>query len=424
MRSLRYAATYIVKWVVIASVVGAAGGIAAVILRTIIEQVARHTVFLPLWLAPAVGGLLVMWICFWDFDAAGFGTDRYIVSVNRRHGDMRRKTAFTKLAATGITLGFRGSGGVEGPMVVIGGSIANVIDHVPGVRRLLSDHDRRILTICGAAGSIGAVFHSPLAGGIFAVEVLYRSSLHYADLFPAMLSSSMGFVAYGLLRQAAPLFSIPDYIPDVGNVPYFLLAGVVSGFASLLFVRVFSGVSGAFRRLPRSGFHPVMGGLGAGLVLVLAPDAAGIGIDVIQDLIFTVQPVAFLLMLLIVKILATAFTIGSGGSAGLVIPALFIGAVCGNVIAGVLSVEDPGLVASLVISGMAASLAGVANVPVSAAVLLVEMVGLRLGVPATLGAVTGYVIGKGRVIYGDAYGHDADFLESRAIQDLDRSVDH
>lgn len=423
-RSTRWAALYITKWLLVSSAVGIGGGVAAVVLRLGIRWVAAGTTAVPLWIAPALGGLIVSILGYWDPQALGFGTDRYIKAVNRRHGDIPARTALSKMIGTVATLGFRGSGGLEGPMVLIGGSIANVIDHLPGVRRVLSDYDRRILTVCGAAGAIGAVFHSPLAGGIFAVEVLYRSSLHYVDLFPAMLSSTMGFVVYGLIHEAVPLLVIPDYIPDVRNVALFVLTGLFSGFVSYLFIGVFEQVGGLFRRLPIVRLHPVLGGLVAGLLLTTTPEAAGIGLDVVQSLIFAVRPLRILVVLCLVKMLATAVTVGSGGSAGLVIPALFIGAISGNSVAAVFGLDGSGVLASLVITGMAASLASVANVPVTAAVLLVELVGLRLGVPATIGAITGYMVGKQKVIYGGALTYESEFADSRLMQSEDRTLGH
>lgn len=414
---------YITKWLVVASVVGFGGGLAAVALRLGIGFVESYAISLPLWIAPAVGGSIAAIIYLFDPEASGFGTDRYIRSVNLRYGLIRRRTVVSKFLASVATIGFRGSGGVEGPMVLIGGGLANIFDRFPIVRRYFTAHDRRLLTVCGAAGAIGAVFHSPLAGGIFAVEVLYRSTLHYADLFPALLSSVMGFVAYGLLWSTDPLLNIPDYVPQVANVHFFVIAAIFAGLIAYSFVRVFDWArrSAAVIRWPF--FRPVIGGLLAGLLLSVAPQAAGIGLDFIQQLILGRFAWNVLAVILVVKIFATAFTIGWGGSAGLVIPALFIGAVSGNIIASFVAAGQPGLTTSLVVAGMSASLATVANIPVSAAVLSVELVGLRLGVPATLGSVVGYVIGKSSFIYGGAVRYSVDFGASRDLRDQDRTLE-
>lgn len=395
----QYVGAYMGKWLVVATMMGIGGGLSAVALKYSIDYISHSNFFIPLWIAPIIGGILVSIFYLWDRRAAGFGTDKYIAAVNKNE-TLPFKTLVSKLVATALTIGFRGSGGVEGPMLVMGGSLADGIAKVKSLHKYFTAEDRRTLTICGAAGAVGAIFRSPLGGGIFVVEILYRSSLHYADLFPAMLSSTMGFVIYSMIAQSTPLFTIPDYLPNVFNIPSFILSGILGGVSALLFMEVFRRVQGLFIKLPYSKIHPVFGGLATGIILFLLPDVSGIGTSIIQEMIYKVFPIGLLLLLLLGKILATSFTVASGGSAGLVIPALFIGAASGNLIAALMANGDGGLSASLVITGMAASLASIANVPVAAAIVLVEMVGLRLGVPATLGSIIGYALGHSQVIYG------------------------
>ncbi|MFP4509919.1 MAG: chloride channel protein [Spirochaetaceae bacterium] len=431
MRLIRLRTTtavkYLFRWLIVASVVGFAGGLGAVVLSRGISVIEHYAGFLPIWAAPAAGALLASLIFLWDREASGFGTDRYITSVNLRYGYMSRRIAVSKLLATMFTIGSGGSGGLEGPMVLIGGSTANTIDRFPFVRKLFSVQDRRILTMCGAAGAIGAVFHAPLAGGIFVVEVLYKSSLTYRDLFPAMLSSVMGFVVYGLLASTNPLFSIPDYVPDVGDVHWFILAAIAGGLLSLVFMRVFAIARSIVVTRRRTLFMPVLGAIGTGAVVGLVPEVAGTGLDVIQALLNEYGGSAALLLLAGAKILATSLTVGFGGSGGLVIPALFIGAAAGNLIAGLLAqmglAGSEGMLPSLVISAMSATLAGIANVPVSAAILSVEIAGLRLAVPATIGSVIGYVIGKSSVIYGKGVRTDVAFGTSIRAGNTDRTLE-
>lgn len=422
-RNVSQVAGYAVKWSVIATLVGFGGGLGAYALRTGISLLTRASGAIPLWIAPAVGATIAIVIYLIDPAASGFGTDRYIEAVNLRYGFMERKTALTKLLATISTLGFRSSGGVEGPMLIIGGSIANTIDRFPVVRRFFTVHDRRILTMCGAAGALGAAFHSPLAGGIFAVEVLYKASLHYVDLFPAMLSSTMGYVVYSLIDNADPLLRVPEYVPDVRNTIYFVVTAVVTAVVAIGFVKTFAASRKVAEILPGRRLRPVYGALLTGVVISLVPRSAGIGLDVIQHLLLNVEPWPILAALLVAKVLATSLSVGFGGSAGLVIPALFVGAVTGNLMAGLFAGGQAGLLASLVVTGMAAALASVANVPVAAAVLLVEMVGLRLAVPATIGSVIGYVIARRSVIYGDAVQYQSAFAGSD-VRVRDRTADH
>ncbi|WP_242837263.1 chloride channel protein [Alkaliphilus transvaalensis] len=411
------------KWLTIATFAGIGGGLSAVVLSRFINWVGIYGGRFPLWIAPAIGGVIVSIIYLYDRDASGFGTDHYICAVNTKHGHLSFKTLYSKLAATAVTLGFKGSGGVEGPMLVIGGSLADGISRLPILRKYISEHEHHVLTICGAAGAIGAIFRSPLGGGIFVVEVLYHSSLHYSDLFPAILSSIMGFVIYGMLKDPTPLFKIPDYLPNVFNVPLFVLAAIVAGVASLLFMAIFGYIKAYFDKSPYKKIHPIIGGLLTGLIILFLPETAGTGTNIIQNMINENFPITLLMLLFIGKIFATSFTVGSGGSAGLVIPALFIGAIAGNSVSTLIGATDVGLSASLVIAGMAASLASIANVPIAAAIMLVEMVGLRLGVPAALGSIIGYAIGHSRVIYGVTCPDHWQFEQNVEIKASDKKLD-
>ncbi|SDZ16868.1 chloride channel protein, partial [Tindallia californiensis] len=168
--------------------------------------------------------------------------------------------------------------------------------------------------------------------------------------------------------------------------------------------------------------HPILGGILTGILLFYLPDVGGTGTAMIQGMINGSFPIAFLCFLLVGKMLATSFTVASGGSAGLVIPSLFLGAITGNLLSSIL-VADAGLNASLVIAGMAASLASVANVPVAAAIMLIEMVGLQLGVPATLGSIIGYAIGHSRVIYGVTRPDQWQFEETTKWRSIDAKSD-
>lgn len=419
----QYVGNYMAKWLLIATLVGTGGGLSAVALKQGINFTSRLSAYVPLWVAPAIGGVLVSILYLWDRGAAGFGTDRYICEVNQRRGHLKFKTLFSKLVATSLTLGFNGSGGVEGPMLVIGGSLADIISKIPIIRGFLNKEDRRILTICGAAGAIGAIFRSPLGGGIFVVEVLYRSSLHYGDLFPAMLSSTMGFVIYSMIADPNPLFSIPNYLPNVYNVPLFILSGIVAGIGSIIFMFVFKWIQKVFTKLPGERIHPIIGGAVTGFIIFFLPRVSGTGTNVIQDMIDTNFPIYLLILIFAGKVIATSFTVASGGSAGLVIPALFIGAIAGNGLSTLLANGDIGLSSSLVVAGMAASLASIANVPIAAAIMLVEMVGLRLGVPATLGSIVGYALGHSRVIYGVTCPDQWQFEEMKRWRKQDANKD-
>jgi len=422
-KSMTYIKGYMGKWLFFATIIGIAGGLSALALNTGITWISAIGGKFPIFLAPVMGGVLVMFIFQIDDQILGSGTNKYILSVNLYQGKLKSRTWVSKLLASAATIGFRGSGGVEGPMLLMGGSIANTLTKLPYMNRWIDKEDHRILTVCGAAGAIGAIFRSPLGGGVFAAELLYRTSLHYHDVFPAILSSTMGFVIYSTLGNTEPIFSIPAYIPNPSNVLYFVLAGVLAGYASLLFKILFHQVEKMGNYLEQKvsrKYLPILGGVLTGTVLMFFPDAGGTGSGFIQALIDGSFATQFLFFLLTAKILATAFTVGLGGSAGLVIPALFIGAVTGGILGNFFAVEGSGLASSLVISGMAASLASIANVPIAASVMLIEMVGFQVGVPAVIGSVLGYIVGQRKIVYGTMRSQDPNFRTGKDFRKVDR----
>ncbi|MFW6287912.1 MAG: chloride channel protein [bacterium] len=423
----KYIWIYLVKWISLSIIVGIGGGFSTYLLKELIKKVTKISVYFPLWSAPIVGGLLVSVIYIWDRYAEGFGTNHYINSVNSNDGFLKFKTYLSKIVSSAFTLGFQGSGGYEGPLVMIGGSLGSVISRIPLVRNIISREDIRILTICGAAGALGAIFHSPLGAGIFVVEVLYRSTLHYPELFPAILSSTMGYIIYSRLGSAGPLFKIPEVLPELPNVPWFILTGVLAGLAALLFMDLFDVIRVFFKEKKYSykgyNLNPAIGGILTGLLMFLLPQVGGTGLNFIQEMITGHLNFLFILILIIAKILATSFTVGSGGSAGLVIPSLFIGALSGNMLVGIIGSTNAGFNISLIIAGMAASFASIANVPVAAAVMLIEMTGLQLGAPIVLGSVVGYTVAHRRIIYNTTYPDLGEFEQGKICRKKDRYME-
>lgn len=417
-----YIRGYLVKWFFFATLVGIGGGISAIVLMSAVDWVSGFGTRLPIFIAPAIGGAIVILIYLFDKDASGSGTRVYLNAVNSHKGEIRRRTWLTKLLASATTIGFQGSGGFEGPMLLMGGSLGNLFKSFPIINRWIDKHDRRILAVCGAAGAIGAIFRSPLGGGIFAAELLYKSSIHYEDMFPAILSSTMGFVIYSTFGTSEPLLSMPAHLPEPSNVGYFILAGLASGAASVLFMMIIHRTDKLGNWLASKGLGrilPIIGGLVTGAILFQFPEAGGAGSDFIQLLFEQSFATHFLLLLVLAKILTTSFTVAFRGSAGLVIPALFIGATTGSILSNILA-ADGGLGSSLVISGMSASLAATANVPIAASIMLIEMAGFQVGVAAVVGSVIGYTVGQRKIIYLTTHRETPDFRTLKEFRKKDR----
>lgn len=411
------------KWLFFATLVGIGGGISAIILNESIALVGQVSSTIPIWLGPIIGGGLVVLIAKVDEEVFGSGSPKYIDAVNLDNGEVKRRTWLSKLVASASTIGFNGSGGVEGPMLLMGSSFANLITKIKFLRKWTTDDDRRILSIAGAAGAIGAIFRSPLGGGIFAAEILYKSSLHYSDIFPAVLSSTVGFIVYSTFGTADPMFIMTDYQTNPRNIIYYVLAGLLAGYMTIIFTNIFHKIETYTDWLNKKGlgtYLPIIGGLLTGVVLLFVPEAAGTGTRFIQQLIHQPLTISFLLILVVGKIFATSFTVAFRGSAGLVIPALFIGAVSGGIISSLFGFGTNGIHSALITAGMSGALASVANVPIAATILIIEMVGYHVGGAAVIGSVVGFLVGHHRMIYINFKPDDKGFNQAKEFRKLDR----
>ncbi len=388
------------RWLGAALLMGAAGGLSAILLQKGIGLIQACTSQMPLWLAPVMGSILASFIFRYDSLARGFGANHYIDSVTFRQGKMRIRTLFTKFAATVLTIGFWGSGGLQGPLLVIGGNIANALTKYGVFRPLFHPDYLRLLSICGAAGAIGANLRAPLGGGLFVVEILYHSSLRLPTLLTAVVSSCAGFAVFYFAITPEPLLAIPEHAPVSGDIPAIILASLAAGLVSYGFIYLFNAIRWCFQHVRRRTLCPILGGAATGMVFIFAPQAAGSGIHGIRDMLVELPSWSLAACLIAAKMLATSFTVGSGGSGGLVMPALMVGALAGSGTASLLGMETAAAGAFLTTAAMAASLASTIHVPWAAAVIFVEIGGWSALLPAVLGSGIGFFLTRGQNIYG------------------------
>ncbi|HEX3658916.1 MAG TPA: chloride channel protein [Pirellulales bacterium] len=352
-------------------------------------------------LLPAIGGLLSgVFVFSLAPEAEGHGTDAAIAAYHFRHGEIRPRVPLVKLVASAVTLGFGGSGGREGPIAQIGAGFGSFLGQILRLRPA----DRRVLMAAGMGAGIAAIFRAPLAGALFAAEVLYRSPDFESDvIIPACLASVTAYSTFGLVFGWSPLFTISPELLAVLKfenpfelLPYSLLAVVMVAMASL-YVRSFYGfvgVSHSLTKVPRH-LRPALGAAASGLVaLVLYYAFRGdqqvlsvlsFGYGILQDALNvppggeTTTYMGFVLMAVALgKILTTSLTIGSGGSGGVFGPSMVIGGCGGGALGIWLHAIDPRLVpqpASFVIVGMAGFFAAAAKTPFSTLVIVSEMTG-------------------------------------------------
>lgn len=333
---------------------------------------------------PAAGGLLVGLLTkYWGPEAKGTGVDTLLNSFHNHSGQMRRRTPFLKFTSSTLTLSTGGSAGKEGPMALIGAGIGSLM----GRWIKMGARAKRTLLLAGSAGGLGAIFRAPLGGAITAVEVLYKEDFEADALLPCIISSVTAytifssFVGFGHnLSFEAGLFASPL------QTIFYVFLGLFCSGASFVFIWLFRAVrTDVFDKLKiPSYFKPALGGLLIGVIALIFPEAVGEGIGYIQGIISGHYPdqwfwaALFLITLAVLKMIATSLTLQSGGSGGVLIPSLFIGAMLGGFFGTVCHHFFPVLVPDVtpfIVVGMASFFSSVTNASLGALVMVTEMTG-------------------------------------------------
>ena len=364
---------------------------------------------------PVAGGLLVGPIVYLlAREAKGEGPPEVMEAVTVGGGRIRKRVAAVKALASSICIGSGGSVGREGPIVHIGASVGSTI----GQWFRMSDDWTKTMLLCGAAGGISATFNAPLGGIIFALEVIERRFVGRNFAFILVSSITADLLAHRLLGSD-PSFVIPDYsMHSYWEIPAYVALGVLAGLAAVGFVRFFYLCQDFFnirlRRIP--GYvKPAIGGLTVGVIGFFYPYIFGVGYgrsygpggELIPtggaDLALLGQIGFFTLLIwMVLKIVATSATLGSGGSGGVFAPSLFIGSMLGGAFG--LAFNDmfptstgPAAEASgsYALVGMGAFFAAVAHGPMTAIILLFEMTrNYNLILPLMTAVIVSYTVAR------------------------------
>lgn len=357
--------------------------------HSMFEFVGGHRNLWLLVLIPALGGLLSGALVTWLApEASGHGTDAAIDAYHRHGGVIRPRVPLVKIVASALTLGSGGSGGREGPIAQVGAGFGSFI----ATRMHLSSDDRRILVAAGMGAGIGSIFRAPLAGALFAAEILYSSAEFEASvLIPACVSSIIAYSMFTIVHGPGTLFHTPAlaFTRPIELVGYFVLALVLVA-AGWLYVRAFYKTHDAFAhwKIP-AVIKPAIGGLITGALAVgllyatkseESLSVLSFGYGVIQHALDAPVSISAGLLAAIAlgKILTTSSTIGSGGSAGVFGPSMVIGGCTGGAVGLVLHHMFPEMVqqpAAFVVVGMAGFFAGIAKTPISSLVMVSEITG-------------------------------------------------
>lgn len=364
-------------------------------------------------LAPMLGGLASAFVAQRLAPGAkGHGTDGAIRAYHRQRGEIPTKVPFVKMIASALTLGSGGSAGREGPIMQIGAGLGSAL----GGLLKLGPQERRILLAAGMAAGIGAVFRAPLAGAIFAAEVLYSGPDIESDvLIPALLASIVSYSLYCSVNGFGHLFTGTTgfAFTSAAALPAYALLGLVCGAGAITFVRVLEVTETAFKRVRLSPY--LLPALGAGLTGALGAaawlatgdlDALGVmgsGYGTLQHAVGAGSGVAgpSLVVLAVVafgKMVTTGLTVGSGGSGGLFGPSMVIGGCLGGLVGGVLHALFPNVVPEVgpfTIVGMAGFFAGAANAPIATLLIVGDLTGnYSLFLPAMLAVGISFIVSR------------------------------
>lgn len=370
---------------------------------------------------PALGGLVSGWLVYtFAPEAEGHGTDAAIEAYHKKGGFIRGRIPFIKTIASAITITTGGSGGREGPIAQIGAGFGSFLGRVLH----LSERDRRIMLAAGMGAGIGSIFRAPLAGALFASEVLYSDPQFEADvLIPCGISSVVAYCLFCVVFGGGSLFSAQDFVfqTPLELGPYVILTLVLVA-GGICYVKCFYGVHDLAKSLNIPNFlKPALGGLCTGVIGFFLPQTLAFGYGYAQMAIDNQLPVLLLFGIAFGKILTTSFSIGSGGSGGVFGPSVVIGGTLGGAVGRIFHALIPGMViqpGAYVIVGMAGFFSAISNAPISTILFVSEMTNsYHLLLPSLLVCTLSYILARKWTIYVqqvkspvDSDAHRGDFF--------------
>ena len=352
---------------------------------------------IPLWMKivmPMAGGLVVgLVVSFFASEAKGHGVPEVIQAIALRGGRIRKRVAAAKIFASAVTIGSGGSVGREGPMVQIGASIGSSVGQL---FRVPSGHMRTMVG-CGAAAGIAATFNAPIAGVLFALEIII-GDFGLMQFSPVVLSSVMSTTISRYYFGDFPYFSIPDYsIVSHWEFCFYPVLGVLTGLVALSFTKTLYWFEDRFEAIPIPDWiKPAIGGGLLGCTFAVFPEVFGVGYGAMNRALASEMALPLLVALIFLKILASSFTLGSGGSGGIFAPSLFMGCVTGGAFGVALHAVFPDITANpgaYALVGMGGLVAGTTYAPITAILIIFEMSGTySIILPLMLTCITATVM--------------------------------
>ena len=423
---------------ILSMVVGLLAGLTAVVIKNITHFTQLllegkliqeyHTAFY--FIFPIIGLVLVYLIVKFIIKVQPTqGIPATLFAISKKKGIMKRFQMYGSLLTAPITVAFGGSVGLEGPTVATGAALSSNLSRLLH----LNQATRTLLIGCAAAGAMAAIFKAPIAAIIFAIEV-FSLDLTLISLIPLLLASVSAIVtSYFFFGDDILLpFNIEDKFV-IGDIPLYILLGVIAGFVSIYFTRAYERFQKFFEKIGSPLKRLLIGGIGIGVLVYLIPPLYGEGFDVINNLvqgnpekalhnnifnldvtnIWTV--IALLGGLVFFKVIASSFTFGAGGVGGIFAPTLFMGSILGNCVAKIINALGiPVSESNFTLVGMTGVMAGVLHAPLTAIFLIAEVTGgYELFIPLMITAAISFTLTKYFVphsVYAMELGRSGDLI--------------
>lgn len=400
---------------VMAAIVGLGVGLAAVVIKNLVHFIrealqngfqgdnSRYYLFL----LPLAGLLLaVIFIKYVNKRPVGHGIPGVLFSISKNNGIIRSHNLFSSVITSALTVGFGGSVGLEGPTVATGGAIGSSI----GKAFKLSYKEITLLISCACAGALSAIFKAPIAGIVFALEVIMLDLTMWAVVPLLIASATAALTSYLFLGQNVLYqFNLTDQF-HMGQIHWYLLLGAGVGMLSVYFTKSYIRISEFFEKIESPWKRLLLGGGILGVIIFLFPPLYGEGYDVVNlelrgeylhlfDNTFFEGwgqsfglMVLYILLIIFIKVIATTLTFAAGGIGGIFAPTLFMGANTGLLFGLVLNQLGVDVsVSNMALVGMGAMIAGVVHAPLTAIFLIAEITGgYELFFPLMLAATISY----------------------------------
>lgn len=401
--------------------VGVTSGLTALLLKTAVYKFRHYLIYefnvherwYLLLIYPAVGILLTLILRkFVIKDFIKHNISSILHAISKRNSLMKTHKVFSSMLGGVFTAGFGGSVGLESPIISSGAAIGS------NLARILKLNYKQVtlLLACGSSGAIAAIFNTPIAGIVFALEVLMIDLTRFS-LIPLLMSAVSGAITTKLFYREEILFEFEIlHSFDNGDIPFFVLLGILSGVVSWYFTVMFLKIEDRFERVKSRWNRFIVGGVLIGLLIFLFPPLFGEGFQTIKQVfsgdyqsIMSESMFAslsdsaiflslFFLMLILLKVIAAAVTLGAGGIGGIFAPSLFTGAITGFLFAHTFNLFDTGIYLSELnysLVAMGSVLGGVLHAPLTGIFLIAEITtGYELIVPLMLSTTISFVTVK------------------------------